>query len=637
MPAFSVASLVVCLLLAQGPQRVLREHDIRFLTEPVPQLPAAHWPSPGPLHLEAWYVECHEERGIGALSTGGALDASGGDVPPGLGLSPEGIVALIRQNIAEDSWANERNSIDGKEGKLVVVQTPEVQEAIRRLLEATGSRRALLTVVEIAHVPVEALGPFADAPEPWIDSKEFDAAIERAGGGATRLSLTAYNEGRVGGFAGRWISQVADHEVNSTGIVPVINPVVERIPLGLTAEVRPVAIAGTDLHKLELRVLLLKEAGPAAKREWFFGELNLPPMADDSIDTTLILPAGKAGLAGFFRTGFIRSPEGVDRRGFAVLARVRPQAVRFEAPPERLEGDFRRRIYDAAFLLEPFPGEVGALDSAPLEALVRASDPEAWRDDRAALTFEDGRFVHATARASTHEKVQAALDGLVRERAAAGILEVRSFEGPLAEILAARASAEGGFLLPEAWKPDGKLTESLRGVLVGALGGRMEARSSLTRRFVGNVECVSGGTGFTVLSMPDPVLGSTGDGFLLEGSVQGPRPSGLLALDVKLDEVRTRLDSTAELFLAAAIGPAGRLPPKRGDDEKYVPSRRRLPAIRWLPFTVDLPSQDYRPCRSLAAVPQGRTVILKADSTAGGQGRMVVAVLRTSNGLEGRR
>ncbi len=634
MPAFSVAPLLFCFLLAQSPQRVLREHDIRFLTDPVPQLPARDWPSAGRLALEAWAAPSREAaggRGSINFESGAAEDSS--DVPPGVGLSPEGVVALIQQNVSEDSWANELNSIEQEGGKLIVVQTPDVQEAIRRLLEALRARRGLITVVEIACVPVEALGPLAASPEPWIDAGEFDAAIDRAGASAVRLALTAYNEGRVNGFTGRTISRVVDHEVNQTGVLPVVNPVVERIPLGLTAEVRPVAIAGTDIHKLELRIVLLQEAGTAVRREWFFGELDLVPMAEDFIETTLLLPAGNAGLAGFFRSG-----DGLGRLRFAVLARVRPQEVRTEAPSQRPEGDFQRRIYDAAFLLEPFPGEKTGLASETLETLVRASaDPEAWSDERANLSMESERFLHATARVSTHAKVKATLDGLIRERAAVGILEVRSFEGPLAEMLAVRAAAEAGYLLPEKWAPGGKLTEALHAVLVGALGGRMESRGSITRKFVGNAECVSGGTGFSVLSMPDPILASAGNGFSLEGSIRGPHDSGLLSLVVKLNEARTRFENSVDLLLPANIGPVDRTPPKSGEGGKDKPASRPLPATRWLPFTVDLPGQDYRHQESRVAAPRGRAVILKVESTSAGQGRLVVATARTANALEGRR
>jgi len=133
MAAPCVASLFLSALLAQGPQRVLREHDIHFLTDRVPQLSTPTWPASRSLLLGAWQAEPREGGGAGNVSFS-AGTAEEEVAPAGKGLSPESLVTLIRQNLAEDSWANELNSIREEGGRLMVVQTLEVQEAIGRLL-----------------------------------------------------------------------------------------------------------------------------------------------------------------------------------------------------------------------------------------------------------------------------------------------------------------------------------------------------------------------------------------------------------------------------------------------------------------------------------------------------------------------
>jgi hypothetical protein len=632
MAPLCFAPLFLSALLAQGPQRVLREHDIHFLTDPVPQLPTSFWPPERDLLLEAWKADRNggRETGAVAFSTGTAEEEI---APPGAGLSPESLVTLIRQNIAEDSWANELNTIKEARGTLVVVQTFEVQEAIGKLLETLRGRRALMAVVDVARVPVEALGALATSPQAWIEAREFDEVLERAGAGAARLSLTAYNEGRVSGFTGNTSARLVDHEVNQTGVVPVVNPVVERLPLGLTAEVRPESVAGTDLFKLELRVTMLKETAQAARRSSFFGDVDLAPLTQDTLKTTLFLPAGRAGLAGFFRTG-----EGLGQRDFAIIARVRPQEVRAETPPRRAEVQFQQRIYDAAFLLTPFPGEKSAWEPETLESLVRANaDPEAWRDERAGLALDSLRFLKVTARAPSHEKVRAYLDGLIRDRAVMGILDLRSFEGPFEDLLAARTSALGGYFLPQGWEPGPRLIESLRVVLVGAVGCTLEARGSTTRMFTKDVEVVSGGTGQSVLNLPDPVMQSAGDGFGLEGSLLGPRRSGLLSLDLSLDEVRTRFENSVDLLLPVDIGHLEGTPPRRGPGVKDPAATPALPGTASIPFTVDLPGQEDFKCQVVMSLPAGRAAILKVEAASGGRGRMVVATARTSKALEGGR
>jgi len=137
--------------------------------------------------------------------------------------------------------------------------------------------------------------------------------------------------------------------------------------------------------------------------------------------------------------------------------------------------------------------------------------------------------------------------------------------------------------------------------------------------------------------MPDPVMRSAGDGFLVEGFLHGPGRSGLLSLDLSLDEVRTRFENSVELLVPADIGPVEGTPPLRREgakDPAPAPARR---GTAWLPFTVDLPDQEDLKCRVALRIPAERPAILKIQATGGGRGRMVVASARTAKAFEGGR
>jgi hypothetical protein len=636
--------LFLCLLFhprlpADGAKREVRVHDLRFLTRPVPDLPSGEWPSAGGLILGP--------RGSIRAQAGVALDLGLGDeedsssiAPPGAGLPPETIASMIRQNVAEDSWASKLNSMEVRGSDLVVVQTREVQQDIERLLAALRARRARMVTVDVAHVPVEALGAW-NTRDPWLPEEEFDRVLERAGEKATRISLTAYNEQRLGGFTGRQTARVTDTEVNQTGILPVTNPVVSNVPLGLALEVLPVAIADTGWFRLEVKVTRLREAGPALKRETFTGDLEFLPLDEESIETVLLLPAGRAGVAGLLR----EEREGREPRGFAVLARVRPVDIQAtgRAPP-RIDEAFSLRVHDVSFLLEAYPFERPPLNAELLSRLVTLNvDPDAWRDDRARLAADQGgRLLAVTAKAPTHERVKAYLDALIRERATSATVDLREIEGPLDEILAMRRNAEEGVLLPRDWTPpvDGERTrETCRAVLGGALGCRRAARGYEARRFVGNISAVSGGTGFSILAMPDPELDSAGSGLQAEVTVRPARKGDRVDLEVRADRCRTLFERTAEMVVAADIGPVQTTPGAEAAGEKKKAGEKAppLPSTVWIPAVIDLPGQRRVHTGAALAIPTDRPAILEVADTGAGRARIVVATVTTVHAFgEGR-
>src|SRR5688572_20291300 len=168
----SSASALLCAADPSGVVRALRVYDVRFLTRPVPQLPAGEWPRAGDLVLHDGY---EAETSAPISFTSEAVGEEDHSVPPGAGIPTETLVALIRQNIAEDSWANDRNSIEARSGELHVVQTAEVHASIEGFLAGLRGRRARMITVDVAYVPSTALGGAEEPGGPSIGDDEMEA------------------------------------------------------------------------------------------------------------------------------------------------------------------------------------------------------------------------------------------------------------------------------------------------------------------------------------------------------------------------------------------------------------------------------------------------------------------------------
>jgi hypothetical protein len=173
---------------------------------------------------------------------------------------------------------------------------------------------------------------------------------------------------------------------------------------------------------------------------------------------------------------------------------------------------------------------------------------------------------------------------------------------------------------------------------VGALGCRSKVRGLVTRGHVADINTVSGGTGFSVVSMPDPEVRRAADGLQLTALLRPMHAPGRILADVHLGAVRLEPGEPAELLLPAAIGrvqtpPAGAPAPR---DQAAVEARP-IPSEVWLPYRIDLPGQEYRKCAMKLALPPGRQAILRLEALSDGNGRMVVAAIHAESALkEGR-
>ena len=536
------------------------------------------------------------------------------EAPPGIVISPEALGDLIVRNISEDSWANRRNSLKIDDERLLVVHTPEVQDRIAALLATMRARRAHMVAVEVAVVPSTVLDD-TDARQPWISKELFEKALTDAGSRGSSIALTAYNEQTTNGLSGHLRTTATHPEVNQTGVIPVINPVVVTLPIGISLEARPQRIAGTDWFRVDLRVARLEEAGEVLRRRTLFADIEFVPLLEQSIETMLLLEAGRAGVAGRFRE---RRPDGSERE-FAVLARVRPVNVTTASAGRPPTETFHLRLYDLSFLLERF-GRHGTLSGAAWLTRVRADvDPEAWIDDRSSVSIADGPILRVVARTSTHRAVQAWVDERIRERARVASIEVSVYAGPVDAVTALLGTAEGTVYLDGDWRdsaPGNRLERRFHSLSVGAVDGRVRARGFEARSFIADVEGVSGGTGFAIIETPAGIVESAGDGFWLDASVAPRLDPDSVTLSLAWARCRTTFESSLAFYPNVQLAHTA-----AAADES---DSQRVVAVR-MPFVIDLPRQEREFCRATVPMRTGRSTIVRVEKRDGATASLIVA------------
>jgi len=462
-------------------KRVLRFHDLRFLVSEIPDFPAP------PLALEDLQA-ISEGAGEQEPSFGG-----GYFLTPGTGISPDALVRLIRTNIAEDSWANLNNTIQVRGKELVVMQTEDVQRQIEELLEMLRARRARMVLVEIILVPADALGdPLREQPY-RLPPGSREEILARAGKGARRIFLTAYNDQTVSATSGGRRAALTHIQYGSTGVVPNLRFGIRRLPAGITAEVRPRVVEGTGRIQLKLRISRVRLEDPVVKTGAFFAELEHVPRTEENLQTMLLLEPDRLHLAGIFEERW------KEKRSFAVLVRARPADVQ-----ENAEGGagrdepFQLRAHDVSFLLDSFSEDSPGLGPKVLLRWIRAGvDPEAWQDGRAGLEIE-GSLLLVTARAPTLRKVESWLRERLEQRGRMARITVRELEGPLEAVLEIQEQAGPDLALPRGWM-DGEAARRLqilfRGTSYSLPGSKVEAWGARIREYLGEVRTISGGTG----------------------------------------------------------------------------------------------------------------------------------------------
>ncbi|MBN2492275.1 MAG: hypothetical protein JXQ29_15620 [Planctomycetes bacterium] len=273
---------------AQDVERTMRVHDCEFLVARKPDLPGPDL-TPFLLHPEQLVVAMEEEFAAGALE-------------------PDRLVDMIRANIYPDSWHHEKNAIKVERGKLVVVQTPEVQDEIATLLERL--RRSRMRMVHLTGWVVSVRADhFAAWHTETLGSGRASAVISpeslqrlldvKPGDDRMRvlatLSLPADSNQLVHAGPVRRTRVIQDLDVSIAQAASTSQPAVTDCLTGSVLQFRP-ALVGDDLVLLNASLAHAVRHGEMKTLETGVGRIDLPVRSLQSAATTLLIPKGHAAL-----------------------------------------------------------------------------------------------------------------------------------------------------------------------------------------------------------------------------------------------------------------------------------------------------------------------------------------------------
>ncbi len=556
-----VAREARALLGATGaPRRTLRVHDVSFLLTAIEDAPAPAVrlvPDTGRLRARRLFERPAAPSGGGSAGGSFSFDDGGEDAPAGRGFDPDQLVELIQRNVDEDSWANDRNSLEIQGGQLVVVQTAAVHAELERYLERLRAQRGRLVTCDVTLALVDGalaravLDDAAGGPLPEARAQELEERL-LAGRGARlveRRRLTAWDRQRV------HAALLGEHpyltwEVDQTGVAPVAGPRLERGAAGVLVEVRPALVGAGDLLLLDLELAAARWAHDAVEarigalgpdRRAGAASLHLPRADVFALSTRLLLRPGATAVAGGARVDLPPegpAPEGLTDARLLVLVRPTVSALATgQADAERPAPSAPRvlRMHDVS-LVTGLPragvdGEEGltcfcaghddeervGLDMDTIvELLTRNVAPESW--DGAALEVAGEGLLAVVQTPEVHAQIDAFLATLRRERGRALQLEVALVDlppGEQAALLArAQAAGAGAHALPAALAAPLLAGDRVRGwQTTTAWAGEGAALLAATQRAaLTGFSLANGGTGAVVETVVLPIVEHGEDG-----------------------------------------------------------------------------------------------------------------------------
>jgi hypothetical protein len=223
----------------------------------------------------------------------------------GMSLTGEDLVALIRTNIAEDSWANERNSVSFTGGCLVVVQSETVHGQIDALLKALRSKRVVLAMMSSRYVSVddrllsdlftEGTGGSFTHLDPAKKKALLEAA--RTGERAKTLALAshvAFNRQWTHMVRRNVYAYVGELDVEVAQKAGIHDPIIRKVADGILNDLKCV-LTGDGKHvtlELEPRLASVNRPFRELKFETDKGEalVQLPDFRDETVKTAVTIP-----------------------------------------------------------------------------------------------------------------------------------------------------------------------------------------------------------------------------------------------------------------------------------------------------------------------------------------------------------
>lgn len=461
-----------------------------------------------------------------------------------------------------------------RQGRLIYELTDaahgRVVAGLRQAREAVHPLAALtVEVVAIAPEQVRALRAGAGAA---LDRDALTALAQarRAGGRLAACQLLVRDGERAASAQLERTGFLGDREVNQTGIVPVLNPVLEELLAGLSVEVAAARLPGEE-GRLILDAAVERVVRDPLLREVTLrqsGKLQLPAVVHLGLAASVSARAGETVLLGALQVPGLEERPDAAPRTLAVTCRLEavPGARTGQAPA----GPFLRRYALRAAVPAPerrFPhpawpndasgiggGGGGTGDGGGGFVFVDEDEEDGprdlWTPDRLADqvmseaaqgTWEDpesGCWVDARAQALVVSQTaagHAAVEAFLARESLAGLRVQHELL-----VLSAPESEDGAEVVPHVLDPAGweKLLAAhpveQRLLLAGQSGQRVEALLRREMRLVVEVESGCGGGAEGIATAEDPIVETFARGVHL-GICARVDDEGALALDLDAD------------------------------------------------------------------------------------------------------
>jgi len=302
-------------------------------------------PEPEPVRLRLRIVDVqdltsrpsdHPAPSVGLGVGGGGGGAGGGaggvltfadapDETPCAGVDADTLIELIEQRLGDGL---DEGSIEFSSGRLILRLRSDEHAAVDEVLASLRRERGGLIDLEIRvyRLPAALFGELRDGSAALDDPGEAALAEAVAGGRADLLSshrVVAHDGQLVSVRRGDSRSVVGDLEINQTGVVPVLNPVVTVLREGLVVECRPILERRTRRVLLDVALSLSRVDDVASRRAVGEVELEQPRLEIARTSSTSTVPLGRGALlGGAFATGH------PDESPLTCVVYVRPNLVR---------------------------------------------------------------------------------------------------------------------------------------------------------------------------------------------------------------------------------------------------------------------------------------------------------------------
>ncbi len=347
----SILSLRLLLALEEPAEAETREYDVGAIVDAVRNAPFILEPE-GFLFLGSVRHDSSLSDGIPHFGPEERAPAGSGEASQPF---PATVTSLIPRDALEDRLRELIGAFDLESdpesvrlswaGDALLITAPaQAHDAVRSILGPLAEAARFVFSTECLLVPVEVLEgilPGWRSQGSYLAGDVFEKALAD---GRTRLVSTLSRNGRRAASASREIQYfVVDHEVNQTGVIPVLNPVIDFPRSGdrleVSAALLPGGLVGLDLAVGRFQATAVKTDVGA---EW--GDLELPTTEETLLSASTVVVPGKVLLAGTIG--------GRDPIAILVRTAVRSGAAEPRAAPS---GDRIVRVHNVAFLFRRLP------------------------------------------------------------------------------------------------------------------------------------------------------------------------------------------------------------------------------------------------------------------------------------------